>query len=78
MAKLYGIAEIAEALDVDRVLVAQWYRRSRQGLSGGLDLPEPDAVLYMGPVWFAKTIAPWIRKQRPLAGERARQKRGGR
>lgn len=76
MAKLYGIAEIAEALDVDRHLVAQWYRRASQDLAGGMDLPRPDAVLAMGPVWFGKTIAPWIRKQKPLAQQRARAKRG--
>jgi predicted DNA-binding transcriptional regulator AlpA len=54
--KLYGIAEIAQALGVSRGLVAQWYRRGK--------LPEPDARLAMGPVWTAATIEPWIRQGR--------------
>lgn len=78
LVKLYGIKEIADALGVSRHLVAQWYRRSSNGLPGGMEMPDPDAVLSMGPIWFGKTIAPWIRKQRPLAQERARAKRGGR
>ncbi len=64
MAKLYGIAEIAVALDVDRHLVAQWYRRSRSKTSGGMDLPKPDQVLSMGPVWTYQTISPWLRSMK--------------
>ena len=70
--KLYGIAEIAEALGVPRQLVAQWHLRSSQGRAGGQDMPKPDQELYMGPVWYGRTIAPWIRKQRPLAKARAK------
>jgi predicted site-specific integrase-resolvase len=53
---LYGIAEIARALGVSRGLVAQWHKRGK--------LPEPTARLASGPVWTAKTIEPWIRRQR--------------
>jgi hypothetical protein len=54
--KLYGIAEIAEALGADRYTIAKRYSRGK--------LPEPDARLAMGPVWAAKTIEPWIKGQR--------------
>jgi hypothetical protein len=54
---LYGIAEIARALGVSRGLVAQWHKRGK--------LPEPTARLASGPVWTARTIEPWIRRQRP-------------
>lgn len=54
--KLYGIAEIAAALGVSRGLVAKWNERGR--------LPEPDQRLAAGPVWFEKTIAPWLKEQR--------------
>lgn len=60
---LYGIAEIAGALGIDRHLVAQWHRRSKAG-SGGQGMPLPDAELAMGPVWSSKTIGPWIKKQK--------------
>jgi hypothetical protein len=60
--RLYGIAEIARALDVDRYLVAQWRQRGK--------LPPPDAELDMGPVWTHETIGPWLRSQR-----RARDRR---
>ena len=59
--KLYGIAEIANALEVDRHLVAQWYRRSSRNLSGGMDLPKPNAVLSMSPVWTGQTLNSWLR-----------------
>ena len=45
---LYGIAEIAEKTGARPQTVAQWYRRGH--------LPEPDAVLRMGPVWTAQTL----------------------
>lgn len=55
MPKLYGIAEIAEALGAKRQTAAQWYRRGK--------LPPPDAVLRMGPVWLKASIEPWIRSR---------------
>lgn len=53
--KLYGIAEIAEAIGARPQTVAQWYRRGK--------LPPPDTVLAMGPVWTGKTLAPWLRER---------------
>ena len=51
---IYGIAEIADALGVNRQLVAAWRRRRSH------DMPEPDAELASGPVWLGQTIEPWI------------------
>jgi hypothetical protein len=48
--KLYGIAEIARALDTDPGLVGKWRERH--------ELPPPDAELATGPVWLADTIEP--------------------
>lgn len=56
MARVYGIAEIAEALNVRRQTVWAWVQRGTHGI------PEPDQRLAMGPVWRAETIEPWIRK----------------
>ena len=53
--KLYGVAEIAQALGMRRETIAQWHLRGK--------LPEPDAVLAMGPVWTEATIRPWLRRQ---------------
>lgn len=69
--KLYGIAEIAEALGEDRHTVAQWYRRSRSGQPGGMEMPKPDQVLSMGPVWTGTTLGPWLRSMRRRQGGKA-------
>jgi hypothetical protein len=50
--KVYGIAEIARALDVDPGLVGKWRERHK--------LPAPDAELGTGPVWLAETIEPLL------------------
>lgn len=50
----YGIAEIADAIGVDRQLVTVWRRRSSHGM------PTPDDELASGPLWLAHTIEPWI------------------
>lgn len=50
----YGIAEIADALGIDRQLVTVWRRRSSHGM------PAPDDELASGPLWLAHTIEPWI------------------
>jgi len=49
---IYGITEIARALEVDPALVSKWSERNK--------LPAPDAVLSVGPVWLAATIEPLI------------------
>jgi hypothetical protein len=63
--ELYGIAEIADALDQSRQLVTVWRRRRTRGM------PEPDAELASGPVWRGPTIEPWIDDQIRLAGRTA-------
>src|SRR5919197_122848 len=50
----YGIAEIAEALELNRQLVTAWRRRRSHGM------PEPDAELAAGPLWRGESIEPWI------------------
>jgi hypothetical protein len=50
--KVYGIAEIARALDTDPGLVGKWRERHK--------LPAPDAELATGPVWLADTIEPTL------------------
>jgi hypothetical protein len=50
--KVYGIAEIARALDADPGLVGKWRERRK--------LPAPDAELATGPVWLADTIEPLL------------------
>lgn len=62
--RFYGIAEIAEALGIDRQLVTVWRRRSSH------NMPRPDDELAAGPLWLAETIEPWIRLTRArLASE---------
>lgn len=69
----YGIAEIAEALGLNRQLVTAWRRRRSHGI------PEPDAELSSGPIWRGETVEPWIDKVRdrrdstaqPITGETA-------
>ena len=50
--KVYGITEIARALDADPGLVGKWRERHK--------LPAPDAELATGPVWLAGTIEPLL------------------
>jgi hypothetical protein len=50
--KVYGITEIARALDADPGLVGKWRERHK--------LPAPDAELATGPVWLAETIEPLL------------------
>lgn len=56
----YGIAEIADALNLGRQLVTVWRRRRSHGI------PEPDAELSSGPIWRGETVEPWIDKVRGL------------
>jgi helix-turn-helix protein len=58
--RMYGIAEIADALGVPRNTVAQWRIRGK--------LPPATEYLRTGPVWDAKTIEPWIRERRKEEG----------
>ena len=55
--KVYGIAEIARALDTDPGLVGKWRERHK--------LPAPDAELATGPVWLADTIEPLLAEGGP-------------
>src|SRR5215472_14820801 len=50
--KVYGISEIARALDTDPGLVGKWRERHK--------LPAPDAELATGPVWLADSIEPLL------------------
>jgi hypothetical protein len=50
--KVYGITEIARALDAEPGLVGKWRERHK--------LPAPDAELSTGPVWLADTIEPLL------------------
>ena len=56
--KLYGIAELATALGVDRYKIAMWRKRGNRGI------PPADVELAMGPVWLEATAAPWLREVR--------------
>jgi hypothetical protein len=58
----YGIAEIADALDMGRQLVTVWRRRRSR------NMPEPDAELSSGPIWRGETIEPWIDQVRAELG----------
>jgi hypothetical protein len=65
--KVYGIAEIARALDADPGLVGKWRERHK--------LPAPDAELATGPVWLADTIEPLLAAGGPqprVPGQRLR------
>jgi hypothetical protein len=54
----YGIAEVADALGLNRQLVTVWRRRR------SWEMPEPDDELASGPLWLAATIEPWIERMR--------------
>src|SRR4051812_49282347 len=69
--RFYGIAEIAEALGIDRQLVTVWRRRSSHGM------PPPDEELSSGPLWTAETIAPWIATTRARLEAEAAGSRSG-
>lgn len=63
---IYGTAELAAELGVDRYHVSMWLKR------GNRNIPEPDARLSMGPVWLAETVRGWLRKtKRQLKAEAA-------
>lgn len=51
---LWGIHEIADAYEVDRQTVYYWRRKP--------GFPAPLADLKMGPVWDAREILKWKRK----------------
>ncbi len=56
MTKLYGAAELSEALHVPCAKLAVWMRRGH--------VPEPDWRLGCGPIWRAETVAAWMRETR--------------
>ena len=57
--KMYGIDEVAAAVDVHERVI-------RQAVAAGT-IPVPDAWLARGPVWQAVTIDSWIAEQRKAA-----------
>lgn len=62
--RYYGVAEVADALGLNRQLVTVWRRRRSWGM------PEPDDELASGPLWRGATIEPWIEATRTrLAAE---------
>jgi transposase-like protein len=61
----YGIAEIADALGLNRQLVTVWRRRRSWGM------PEPDDELASGPLWLGSTVEPWIDAVRARLGEQS-------
>lgn len=62
--RYYGVAEVADALGLNRQLVTVWRRRRSWGM------PEPDDELASGPLWRGPTIEPWIEATRArLAAE---------
>lgn len=52
--ELWGTAEIAEAMDVDRSLVYRWIRTR--------GFPKPVAELRAGRVWNAEAVRKWRRE----------------
>ncbi len=54
--RIYGIAEIAQALGVRRQTVAQWHKPGQ--------LPPTTEDLAMGPVWMGQDIQPWLDKKK--------------
>lgn len=58
----YGIAEVADALGLDRQLVTVWRKRRSHSM------PEPDAELASGPLWRGETVEPWIDRMRQPVG----------
>lgn len=53
---IYGTAELAAELGVDRYHVSMWLKRGNRGI------PAPDERLAMGPVWLAATVRNWLRR----------------
>ena len=53
--KVYGIREVATAIDERAVIVRQWLFKGMRGI------PEPTERLARGAVWVRDDIAPWIR-----------------
>lgn len=54
--KLYGVAEIAEALGTNGKTVSVWITRGK--------LPKPSGRMAMGPFWTPARIEPWIEAQK--------------
>lgn len=64
--RYYGIAEVADALGLNRQLVTVWRKRRSRGM------PEPDDELASGPLWRGETIEPWIAATRARLAAEAR------
>jgi len=64
--ELWGIGEIADALDVTASLVHRWIREGR--------FPDPFAELRMGKVWLAGDVRAWDAQRRLSPHYRPRAK----
>lgn len=79
---IYGIKEIADAINIPRKTLAQWHFRQKNGVKTPVEqLPTPTDTTSTSPVWLAEVIEPWIenelaRQQKWEEEERLRQRQG--
>jgi len=67
--KVYGVHELAVAVNVPSDNVSMWLLR------GNREMPKPDARLACGPVWVdSAELRAWIRRTRRELKRRARRR----